>query len=159
METYLIIDHDYKILFKIQTDLKRNWWLIEYPLVSVCTHRSMYCKEKTGRPRVSIQNCQVSSWSPLGWHWAYFSSSDWEIIAEKQNGKKKNERLQKGDREKKLPCGKQTLIETKEYKTIFSLKYKWGHLPRSRAWVTETFLNKDSKKEMFSYLISFIQQL
>lgn len=44
------------------------------------------------------------------------------------------ERLQRGDKKKNHPVQKQTLITgTKEYKTIFSLKYKCGHLPRSRA--------------------------
>ena len=46
----------------------------------------------------------------------------------------------------------QTLITvTKEDKTIFSIKYKWGHQPRPRAWVMETFLNKESEKNVFLF--------
>lgn len=53
---------------------------------------------------------------------------------------------------KKILVQKQTVITgTKEDKTLFCLKYKWGRLPRPRAWVTEIFLNEDTggKKEVF----------
>lgn len=105
-------------------DLKRNEGLTGYPLLGGCKHRRTHVLlGKAGRPRIFKSNCQVSSWSVSGRHGTSFDGRDGALTAEKQNEKKVEDF--KEVREKKILVQKQTVITgTKEYKTLFSLKYK-----------------------------------
>lgn len=92
------------------------------------TMNSIFPQEKLEDQKFPKQSW-VSNWSVSGWHWACFSSSDGRNIPEKQNAREQKD-FKEVIENKNYRVRKQTLkIVPTEYKTIFSLKYKRGHLP------------------------------